>query len=374
MSVVRRFFDEERDAYVLGVLRAVVGLLVVVQTAERLLETVRHGYFADVFHVPILPQALVPSLPVYLALQAVAFAGGMLALVGYCGRAGLFTSALIGLFLLLANRLDYHNNRFALLLLALLTAFTPCDRSMLLFRGFRGFRGRSHALPESERRGSTFATNLIRLTVSAVYVSSGGGKLLDADWRGGQTMAIRFARSLEHLTAQYGAVPEPMALLYSSPLVASVASKAAITLELALAVALWLPRIRPLALYAGALFHLNIELSARVELFSYVMGAAYIAFAVPEIRERVIELDPERGVGRVVAKTLPFVDWLARFRTESRSGGSLVVRDRSGVGHSGLGALAELCRAVPLLFPLWGPVALTARFARRLFQNRLVSP
>jgi hypothetical protein len=291
-------------------------------------------------------------------LQLVALAGGVLAVLGWYGRGALFLSATIGLFLLLANRLDYHNNRFALLLLALLTAFTPCDRSLLFVRA------RVRTLPEAERRGPVFATNLIRLTVSAVYLSSGGGKLLDADWRGGQTMLIRFARSLEELAERGLTLPEPLASAASSPLVASLASKAAISLELFLAVALWLPKLRPLALYAGVLFHLSIELSARVQLFSYVMAAAYVAFVVPEVRERVVELDPSSAVGRFIARVLPFVDWLVRFRVVATPGAPLTVVDRSRVRHGGVGAFAALARAIPAVFPLYLPLAGLARILR----------
>jgi len=280
---------------------------------------------------------------VYVVLQVAALAGGVLAVIGRHGRLGLLVSAVIGLFLLLSNRLDYHNNRFALLLVALLTAFTPCDR--------RGV-------------GPTFATTLLKLTVSAVYVSSGGGKLLDADWRDGQTMLIRFTRSLEQLTERGIVLPEPVVALYSSPFVASLASKAAISLELFLCVALWLPKLRPLALYAGALFHLGIELSARVELFSYVMAAAYAAFAVPETRERVVELDPTTRTGKLVALALARLDWLARFRVEERAG-ALAVRDRAARRHVGLGAVAALARGIPVFFPLWLPLALGARIKTR---------
>jgi hypothetical protein len=360
VSPAARFFDGERDSYVLGVLRVAVGLLVVVQTASRMLETFRSGYFGDVFHLPMIPEAWVPSLPVYLLLQVIALVGGGLAVVGFQGRAGLLVSAAVGLFLLLANRLDYHNNRFALLLVALLTAFTPCDRSLLLARGA------SHTLSEAERRAPRFAANLIGLTVSAVYLSSAGGKLLDSDWRGGQTLLVRFARSLEHLTERYGALPDTLVALWTSPAFASVAAKSAISLELALAVTLWLPKLRPLALYAGALFHLNIELTARVELFSYVMGAAYVAFVTPEVRERIVELDPSTGTGQLVGRGLPWVDWLARFRVEGCPGAAFRVRDRGGAWREGWGALAELSRATPVLFPLWLPLAVIARLIAAL--------
>jgi hypothetical protein len=349
VSPLARLLDGERDGYVLGLLRVAVGVLVIAEGAQRLLHTARQGYFGDVFHLPILPEALVPSLPVYAVLRVLALAGGIFAVLGFHGRAGLLTSALIGLFLLLANRLDYHNNRFALLLLALLTAFTPCDRSFLLLR-------RSPRWSAPERVAPTFAAALIRLTVSAVYLSSGGGKLLDPDWRSGQTMLVRYTRGVEELGERFGALPEPVVALFSSPVFASAASKTAILLELALSVALWLPKLRAVALYVGVLFHVGIELSARVELFSYVMGAAYVAFVVPELRERVIELDPGTATGRRVMRLLPWLDWLARFRLEGRAGAPFAVVDRAGMTHFGAAALTELARGTPLLFPLWLPM------------------
>jgi hypothetical protein len=357
VSVHSRPFDEERDATVLGMLRAAVGLLLVVQVWGNR-RAFDGGYFGDVFHLPLVPEALVPSYSVYVTLKLAALAGGMLAMIGFHGRWGLLISASIGLFFLLANRLDYHNNRFALLLVAFLTAFMPCDRSMLLLRD------RFLTVPAAGRAGPTFAVTLLRLTVSAVYLSSGGGKLLDPDWRGGQTMLLRFTRGFAELTERFGALPEMLAALASSPLVASIASKSAITLELFLAVALWVPKVRPLALYAGALFHLSIELSARVELFSCVMAAAYVAFVVPEVRERVVELDPTTRMGRFVARWLPLVDWLARFQVEVHPGRPLAVRDRSGARHQGMGAVAELSRATPALFPLWLPLLGVARLTR----------
>lgn len=356
MTRLERFFDDERDAYVLGVLRIAAGVLVVVQTVQRLWETSRYGFFGDVFHLPIVPEWLVPSLSVYWLLQLGALAGGVLAVIGFHGRAGLLVSAAVGLFLLLANRLDYHNNRFALLLVALLAAFAPSDRSLRLAGG------RPLSLPEAERRAPALVTSLLRLTVSAVYVSSGGGKLLDPDWRSGQTMLLRFERGIEQLTERFGALPEALVSAYSSPVFASVAAKSAITLELLLAVGLWLPKARPLALYAGALFHLGIQLTARVELFSYVMAAAYIAFVTPEVRERVVELDPATASGRRLARALPFLDWLARFRVSARTGARLRITGRRGTAQEGPAGLAELARGIPLLFPLWLPLAAVGRW------------
>jgi hypothetical protein len=205
---------------------------------------------------------------------------------------------------------------------------------------------------------------LIQLQVFAVYLSSALGKLFDADWRSGQTMGVRFSRGLDTLALRGVELPSWLADVYGSELFASVASKGAIATELFIAVGLFLPRTRAIALYVGVLFHLGIELSARVELFSYVMGAAYVAFVVPETRARVIEVSSESRLGAFLSRALPLVDWLGRFRIEAGSTRSLSVIDRAGRRHAGLAAHAMLCRALPVLFPLWAPVALAASIGR----------
>ncbi len=349
----------ERDAYTLGVMRIALGVLLIVQTLNRLLELEHVPYFGDVFHLPIVPEALVPSAAGYVALLVVSLVAAAVAVVGVRPREGLFVASSIGLFLLLCDRREYHNNRLALLLFAFLAAFSPCDRSLMFVR-----RG-GLALDEAARRAPFFATRLLRLQVSAIYVSSGGGKLLDPDWRSGQTMGVRFASAVDYLARHGRPLPDLVARIYASPDFASVASKAAIATELFLAVGLWLPRTRTVAFYLGALFHLGIEQSAQVELFSYVMAAGYVAFVVPELGERVVQLDPATPLGRVLARTISWLDWLRRFRIERRIGSSIRVLDRAGRAAGGVGALAVLARGLPLLFPLFGPLALTALFFRR---------
>jgi len=340
---------------VLGAMRVGLGVLLVIQSAERLWEVYRGGYFGDAFHLPILPEALVPSAATYVLLQVLAVAGGIAAVLGPRGREGLLVASSIGLYLLLANRLEYHNNRFALFLVAFLLAFAPSDRSFFLL-------GRP---PPGAAPSPFFAVGLIRLQVVAIYWSSSLGKLLDPDWRGGQTMAIRFAEGFDMMTARGIELAPWIGRLVTSPAVASAASKAAILTELFLAVGLLVPRTRAAALYVGVLFHIGIELSARVELFSYVMGLAYVAFVVPETRQRVLEVDRSTSFGRFVAGLTRRLDWLCRFRIEEGSKGVVRVVDRGGEAASGAAAWVTLCRALPLLFPLWAPLAA----GRRLLRN-----
>lgn len=352
------WFTEERDAYLLGLMRCLFGVLLCIQVWQRFDEVVVWGYFGTVFHLPIVPEAWVPSEFVYRLLLGVEGAGAVLAVSGWFGREGLFAGSSIGLFLMLCDRLQFHNNRFALLLCCFLCAFCPSDRSFLLYRGKR------HALPLAQRLGPTLPRRLLQFQVSLLYLSSGGGKLLDPDWRGGQTMLLRFQFAIAEATRQGIALPRWLSEFLTSPLVVSLGSKAAISLELSLALALWFPRTRVAALWAGALFHVLIQASVHVELFSFLMGVAYVAFVTPELGERTLFVAVHTRAGRVTKMLVQALDWLARFRIEELPAGGVdgpvIVAGREGEGATGSRVPAALARALPLAFLAWPFLALFA--------------
>lgn len=361
-SALSRLFAEERDAFVLGLLRLSLSVLLFLNCARLCLELARGGYFGDFFHLPIWPEAFVPSGAGYTALLALQALAAVLAFLGLWPRGGLLLASSIGLFLLGCDRLQYHNNRYALLLFGFLLAFTPCDRSLLIAKR------RPHTLPLAERRAPTFARRLLQIQVSLVYLSSACGKLLDVDWRSGQVLHLRFATVAPFWASHGVRLPGSVDAFLSDPLFASFASKVAIASELFIALGAWFPRTRRVALWAGVLFHISIELGARVELFSWVMGASYLAFVVPELRERRFEYDPRRPLGRFLASLVRALDWCARFElaelTPSEAErGAFRVRGRSGAPQRGLAGVALLAEALPLLFPAWLPLALAAKLA-----------
>ena len=358
-----RFFGEERDAYLLGLLRLALSALLLLNGGRLILELYRGGYFGDFFHLPILPESWLPSRTGYACLLGVQTLACVLAFLGVWPREALLGASSIGLYILCCDRLQYHNNRYALLLLGFLLAFTPCDRSFLIAR-----RG-PHHLPLEARIAPTFARRLFQIQVSLVYLGSSCGKLLDPDWRGGQVMLIRFAKTAEIMARNGFAPPNWLNLTLSSALFASLASKVAIATELFIALGSWWPRTRRLALWTGILFHFWIEVSARVELFSWVMAASYLAFVVPELRERRFEYDPLSSRGTALARLLPLIDWCARFDVASLAnapqGVSFYVTSREGRRAHGLSGFALLAEAIPLLFPLWLPLALLSKWQRR---------
>jgi Vitamin K-dependent gamma-carboxylase len=341
-----RLFREERDAYVLGLLRLVLSALLFLNGGRLILELCRGGYFGDFFHIPMVPEAWLPSATGYAILLGVQALAALLAVLGLWPREALLIASSLGLFLLL---------------LCFLLAFTPCDRSFLIAR-------KPHTLPDAERIAPTFARRLFQSQVSLVYLGSACGKLLDPDWRGGQVLLLRFAGTGPFWAARGVTLPSWLDAALSSVLFASLAAKLAISTELFIALGMWFPRTRRLALWVGVLFHFSIEVSARVELFSWLMVASYLSFVVPELRERRVELNTKRALGRALARVLPWLDWCARFQISQQARderASLFVTNREGRTEHGLRGAALLAEAVPVLFPFWVPLALLGRLARR---------
>src|SRR5262249_47462244 len=146
--------------------------------------------------------------------------------------------------------------------------------------------------------------------------------------------------------------------------------KLAIMTELFLCIALWIKPARVFALWWGLWFHIAIQVSSNVETFSLLALTTYGTFVTLDFRSRTLRFDPSRVWGRLIGSFVPALDWFARFEVEpwepdDQRGHSVVVLRRDGEPATGVRALAMIARCVPLLFPLWAPLALLASFTRR---------
>jgi hypothetical protein len=354
-SFLRHWSTERGDPYVVSLVRALVGGLLVYQASRRVVELATGGFFGAVFHIPLWPEALVPSLPLYAVLLVVQIGLGALIGLGLWPREALLASSVVGLYLLGCDRVQYHNNRYALLVFAFLLAFSPCDARVTVRRR-----------EASSRAEPLWAQRLAQLQVCIIYLASGGSKLLDADWRGGMVLGDRLLR--------YGpaavsvGVPAGLVAWLGQPAIAEVLSKAAIATELGLVLALWHPRLRALALWWGVMFHLSIEVSSKVDIFTWLTLSMYALFAVPTTRERVVEFGPK---GRRWAKLVTLLDWLHRFEHRSRpslgeASPSVCLIDRDGRVATGIDAWVLAARTLPLLFPFWVPLSCVARLRARI--------
>ena len=344
---------------VLGAMRIAIGCLLFAQAFDALGELQQVGYFGDHFHMSLIPERFVATRAFYTYMLATRLLLAVIVAVGVQSRPALFLSSCLGFYVLACDKLEFHHNRYALLLYAFLLALTPCDRSWRLV-GRRSL---------ADQTGPMWAVYLARLQVALVYVGSGGSKLFDPDWRDGTMVAQRFVRyGGEALAA---GIPESVISFFSRPMMTSLIAKGAITSELFIAIGLQFPRTRRVALWWGIIFHSMIEVSSKVELFTWVTLVAYAFFVTMDARARSFEFDGSRALGRLAGRAMRLLDWFVRFdvhawtpdvKGDVPSKHLIVVTRRDGVRTTGLRAFAAIAESTPLFFVLWAPLELLSRF------------
>ena len=108
-------------------------------------------------------------------------------------------------------------------------------------------------------------------------------------------------------------------------------------------------RTRYAAVWVAVVFHVTIEVSASVQVFSFLAIAVLVVWAVPSTRDRVLRIDPTARRHRRWSALVRRLDWLARFRVEPAPPGSrLEVVDRDGATFHGAPAVALLLSRLPL--------------------------
>ena len=112
------------------------------------------------------------------------------------------------------------------------------------------------------------------------------------------------------------------------------------------------------------------QVTSSVETFTLLTLAMYGAFATPDYHARKLRYDPSRPWGKLAGVLVPIFDWLGRFEVkpwepDAQPGHSLVVERRDGERVTGIRAFAMLARCLPILFPIWAPLALVASFTRQ---------
>ena len=211
---------------------------------------------------------------------------------------------------------------------------------------------------------------LLRFELASTYLASGTSKLLDPDWRGGIVTWDRVLQARPILDRS--PLPTAFIELISREDVHWFFGKSAIALELFVGLGLWNRRTRLAAVWCALIFHVLVEVSAHVQVFSYLCLAALAIWAVPSARDRrVIVRAGARGSGRVlwIAQKL---DWLARFEVDSTSAKdapALLLIDRDGQRFTSGAALRRLLLRLPLTF--WPTFALSVPGIAGLVERQL---
>jgi membrane protein implicated in regulation of membrane protease activity len=217
----------------------------------------------------------------------------------------------------------------------------PCGRELSVDAWIRRRRGR----PALDRSAPAWPLWLLRFECAAIYGASGLSKLLDSDWFGGTVTWQRVVRARDEL----GALPDWVVSLLTDRTFHTGAAKFIVLTELFIAAGLWWRRTRYAAVWVAVVFHVSIEASASVQVFSFLAVAVLVIWAVPSTRDRVLRIDPTADRHRRLAGVVRALDWLARFRVETASPGSrLEVVDRDGATLRGAPAVAFALSRMPL--------------------------
>lgn len=162
-----------------------------------------------------------------------------------------------------------HHHRYILAWSTFLLAFSSCENSL----SFDRYHG---AGPELS---PTWVRILFCAQVSLIYFWSAFDK--------SSTLFLSGARFEQIFMYVYFGSDYPQWILF--PWLVKAAAWFVVVLEYALAVTLWIPRVRYLAIAAGVLLHALIYYTLPVNTFSLTMCLLYLAFIPPEVIHRVID-------------------------------------------------------------------------------------
>ena len=340
----------------LALLRVLVGPVVLLHLRPFLADTVDARIYRDAFHEPYA--AWYPELPraVYVGLLWAGAAAAVAMTIGLVTRAATAATLAIVAYNLFLSTTHVHNNRAFLVIVLAALAVAPCGRELSVDEWLRRRRG----LPPLPTSAPGWPLWLLRFEATVVYGASGLSKLVDPDWFGGTVTWHRVVRVRDRLADS--PLPEWAIGVLTNRAFHTYAAKVIVLTEVFIALGLWWRGTRYTAVWVAVCFHVVIQLTARVEVFSYLAIAALVIWAVPSTRDRVLIVDPLRPGSRRLAAAVGRLDWLARFRIEHGPPGAPVeVFDRDGRTITGGRAVALALSRLPLTaWPMFPATVRTA--------------
>jgi uncharacterized membrane protein YphA (DoxX/SURF4 family) len=322
----------------LALLRVLTGPVVLLHLRPFLSDSLDGRTYQDAFYEPYA--AWYPELPeaIYIGLLWLAAVAAVSMSLGFLTRLATATTFAIVAYNVFLSTTHFHNNRAYLLIVLGVLAVARCGRELSVDAWARRRRGR----PALDLRAPGWPLWLLRFECAAVYGASGLSKLVDSDWFGGTVTWQRVVRARDEL----GALPDWAVSVLTDRAFHTGAAKFIVLTELFIALGLWWRGTRYVAVWVAVVFHLSIEASAAVQVFSFLAIAVLVIWAVPSTRDRVLRVDPSH---RRLESLVRRLDWLARFRIEPAGPGSVFeVVDRDGTALRGGPAVAFALSRLPL--------------------------
>jgi hypothetical protein len=347
--------DEIVDYRALVPLRIAAGPLVLLHLEPFLALAADGITYRDRFWMPFMSWFPAVSGEIYIALLWVGAAGGLLMSIGLFTRVASATTAVVVGYNLFLSQVHYHHNRTFLFVLLVGLAVVPVGRAFSL----DALLARRRGTPLPPPRARRWPLMLMRFQVSAVYFASGFSKLVDPDWFGGTVTRIRVEWYAADAVA--AGVPERWVDLFGSAGFHSGFAKVVVLTELFIAIGLLTLRLRTAAIWVAIPFHVAIQVSASVQVFTFAALAALVIWVAPTLeRRRLLVGSDSLWFGRVVR----WLDWTGRFTVESGTGG-VALHDPERGQLEGGAAVGRTMSLLPLSFWVAAPVDVLAHRADR---------
>jgi hypothetical protein len=327
----------------LALVRVLVGPVVLLHLHEFLADAASGETYRDAFHEPYA--SWYPELPegLYIGLLWLGAVAAVAMSLGIFTRVATTTTFAIVTYNVFLSTTHFHNNRAYLIIVLGVLALAPCGRELSVDAWLRRRRG----LPALDTSAPGWPLWLLRFECAAIYGASGLSKLVDPDWFGGTVTWQRVLRARDDLEAW--PLPDWAVSTLTDPDFHVVAAKLIVCTELFIALGLWWRGTRYAAVWVAVIFHVTIEASASVQVFSLLGIAVLLVWSVPSTRDRVLRLDPSIAGHRRLRTAVGALDWLARFRVEEGAAGSpLELTDRDGTVLRGGPAAVTVLSRLPL--------------------------
>lgn len=336
------FLDRTGSLRALALLRIAAGPLILLHL-RPFFEAAGEGHVpGDTFVVPFADWYPVAPRGLYPFLLWAAIPAAVLLSIGLFTRsAATYSAGFVAYNLFLSQTHFHHNRAFLLIVLA----------------GLAVLRSGDHLSVDALRRGEQpgpahlWPLWLMRFEVAVVYTASGFSKLIDGDWFGGTVLRLRIEQWRD-VALDRGA-PEWALDLLANPGSMAAFSKVVVLTELFIGLGLLWRRTRLGAVWVAIPFHLLIEVTANVQVFSWAALAALVIWVTPSHHDRMLTVPPRHRLRTAVR----WLDWTGRFKVEE---GPIRLEDRGQILEGRDAARAVLSR-LPLTFPLAGPVRLFRR-------------
>ncbi|MET0385194.1 MAG: HTTM domain-containing protein [Polyangiales bacterium] len=331
--MMRERFWAYGDLRAVCLFRVCAGPLVIAHLWPFLRDAISGHYYRDGFYVPWFTHYPELPLPLYGALLGFGCVASVALSCGVAARAAACVCFGVVAYNFFLSETFFHHNRAFLLTFLFGLSCNACGDSLTL---------RPQPAPPPRRLWPLW---LWRSLACVPYLASSISKLLDPDWFGGVVTWDRVER-YRHAAERY--VPVALVDLAARESLHVWLAKVVIALELAIGLGLWFSRTRVLAVWLAVVFHLLIQASANIQVFSLLGIAGLAIWTTPRTRDRRLELRLDDPSAARLARWTQRLDWLARFELHFvASGPAIALHDRDGQRLEGRRAVWHVLARLP---------------------------